>query len=160
MRGETLKELLNAKYGFKSQIKGKANFIDYVKKLTDERLDSKGNFGNWDSALKHLIKYCGENVAFDYIDQQFCEGFKEYLQNTAKTSSKENLSANSVNSYFCKFRAALGLEQLQQENGTWKIVFHQKKTNGLQYHYINDNARNLLGAQIAEGRTNMIYIIF
>ena len=213
IKGETLKELLNGKYGFKSETKGKANFIDYFRRLTNERLESKGNYGNWDSVLKHLIKYKGESISFESVDVAYCEGFKEYLTKKAKTSTKNLLSSSSVSSYFCKMRAALNkavedgiilvnpslrvttpriienereyltieevkslykeacryddlknaflfsclsvlrwsyiikLEwsQIQKDENEWKVVFHQKKTKGLQYHYINAEAVELLG---------------
>lgn len=109
IRSEKEKDYLNGKYGFKSDSKGKANFIEYFRKLTDDRLASKGNYGNWDSVLKHLIKYSGENTSLEIIDLQYCEGFKKYLTQIAKTSSGKNLSVNSVTSYFCKLRAALNV---------------------------------------------------
>ena len=34
-------------YGFNSESKSNANFIEYFKKLTEDRLKSKGNYGNW-----------------------------------------------------------------------------------------------------------------
>ena len=107
LRAEMEKDLINNKYGFKSQNKGKVNFIEYFRKLMNERLSSKGNYGNWDSVLKHLIKYSGENTSLENVDLEYCEGFKKYLLETAKTSSDKNLSLNSVTSYFCKLRAAL-----------------------------------------------------
>lgn len=216
IRAEKEKDFINNKYGFKPQNKGKANFIDYFRKLTNERLTSKGNYGNWDSVLKHLIKYSGENTSLESIDLEYCEGFKKYLLETAKTSSEKNLSLNSVTSYFCKLRAALntavdeelivvnpslkvsipkevevkreyltveevkllfntecrydvlkraflfscltGLRwsdinlldwsELKKEGENWKITFHQQKTKGLQYHYINEQAKSLLGDDV------------
>lgn len=213
IRAEKEKEFLNNKYGFKSDTKVRANFIEYFQKLTDDRFASKGNYGNWDSVIKHLIKYKGKNVSFENIDVNFCEGFKEYLTNTAKRTDGNPLSSSSVSSYFNKLRASLnhavddgiilvnpslkistprveekerefltqeevqklfkaecrydvlkraflfscltGLRwsdinnldwsQVQNENGTWKINFHQQKTKGLQYHYINEQAKDLMG---------------
>ncbi len=107
IRGQTLNELLNKKYGFKSETNGRINFIEYFDKLTQERYKSKGNYGNWDSVLKHLKNYAGDNISFDSIDVKFCEGFKDYLENMAKTKSAKSLSSNSVSSYFGKFRASL-----------------------------------------------------
>ncbi len=213
IKGEVLKDLLNGKYGFKSETKVKANFIEYFRKLTNERLESKGNYGNWDSVLKHLIKYRGEAVSFEGIDVDYCEGFKEYLCKIAKTSSHQPLSSSSISSYYCKLRAALNSavddgiilsnpslkvptpriieharefltvdevkqlfkaecrydilkraflfscltgmrwidvqslkwSQIQKEGKDWKVVFHQKKTKGLEYHYINEQAKELMG---------------
>lgn len=215
IKGQTLKDLLNNKYGFKSETKGKVNFIEYFQKLTNERYESKGNYGNWDSVLKHLKKYTGDAIPFDNVNEEFCKGFKEHLQ-TTKTKAGKNLSSSAVASYYNKFRACLnqavddgiilvspaqkvstprviekerefltekevkklsetecrydvlkraflfscltGLRwsdiqklewsEVQKEGDNWKIVFHQKKTKGLQYHYIPNNAKGLLGEPI------------
>lgn len=213
IRGETLRDLINGKNGFVSETKIKANFIEYFRKLTTARFESSGNYGNWDSVLKHLIKYKGNSISFENINTSFCEGFKDYLIKTAKTSTGNHLSSSSASSYFCKLRASLncavgdgiiqvnpalkvpipkvtesqrvyltidevkalytsecrydvlkraflfscltGLRwsdiqllkwsQLQKEGNDWKLVFNQKKTKGLQYHYINEQAKELLG---------------
>lgn len=218
IRAEKEKEFLNGKFGFKSEKKVRANFIDYFQKLTDERLASKGNYGNWDSVLKHLINYEGKNISFENVDLAYCEGFKEYLTKTAKRTDDKNLSSSSVSSYFNKLRACLnqavddgiiltnpslkistpkvveherefltkeevqllfktecrydvlkraflfscltGLRwsdinklewsQVQNENGTWKINFHQQKTKGLQYHFISEQAKELMGVKTEE----------
>lgn len=210
IKGQTLKDLLNNKYGFQSETKSKINFIQYFEKLTNERLENKGNYGNWNSVLKHMKKYAGDNISFENIDIEFCKGFREHLKNS-KTKAGKLLSSSSVSSYFNKFRACLnqavddgiilinpahkvstprviekerefltedevkklaetecrydvlkraflfscltGLrwadiqklkwKQLQKEGENWKIVFHQKKTKGLQYHYIPENAQKL-----------------
>lgn len=107
VRAERHKELLNGKYGINSSFKKKANLIDFFKKLTEERYASKGNYGNWDSTLKHLVNYCNASTTFEQVDIQFVEGFKKYLLNVAKTKSGKLLSNNSALSYFNKFRAAV-----------------------------------------------------
>lgn len=217
IRSEMDKEILNGKYGFKSNSGGKINFIEYFRKLTEDRLSSTGNYGNWDSVLKHLIKFSGESLYFDSIDGKYCEGFKIYLQ-TTKTKSEKNLSSNSISSYFNKFRAALnqavndeiilvsparntsipkaieskreyltedelknlinaecrydilkraflfscytGLRwsdinklvwsEVRKEGEKWRVVFHQKKTKGLQYHPIPNKALELMGEHKAQ----------
>ncbi len=224
IRAEKEKDYLNGKYGFQSENKVKASFIEYFRKLTEERYKSKGNYGNWDSALKHLIKYKGENISFELANIYYCEGFKHYLQNIAKTKSNQPLSGSSISSYFNKLRAALnqavddgiilvnpaykvsmpkpieaerefltleevqalfktecrydvlkraflfscltGLRwsdiqqlewsQVQKEGDNWKINFHQQKTKGLQYHYINAQAKELLGAKVAD--TDRVFV--
>lgn len=206
-------EIKNGQYGFSSGFKASTNFVEYFREQAEKRLQSKGNYGNWDSTLKHLIRFAGEKVTFREIDTGFCERFKEYLTSEAKTSSGKNLSSSSVSSYFSKFRACLkkavkekvilsnpcdevstprvvenkreyltmdelkavakaecryevlkraflfscltGLRwsdiqklqwsEVQQSNDGWRIVFHQKKTKGLQYLDISDQARSYLG---------------
>ena len=99
-------EIKNGLYGFTNEFKQSTNFIDYFKDQTEKRLQSSGNYGNWDSTLKHLIKFAGTKVSFREIDQNFCENFREYLKNTAKKTGQP-LSSSSVSSYFNKFRACL-----------------------------------------------------
>ena len=94
-------------YGFNSESKSNANFIEYFKKLTEDRLKSKGNYGNWDSTLKHLTGYTSGRAIFKNIDEEFCEGFKNYLINNVTKKNGERLSTSSISSYFNKFRASL-----------------------------------------------------
>lgn len=100
-------ELQNNGWGMASDFKQDTNFIEYFESLIEKRKDSPGNYGNWDSTLKHLKNYCDIQTTFRDIDTNFVEGFKDYLQNDAKTKSNNKLSKNSQNSYFNKFRAAL-----------------------------------------------------
>jgi len=100
-------EIKNGQYGFASSFKADTNFIQYFKEQAEKRLPSKGSYANWDSSLKHLIRFAGEKVTFREIDTGFCERFKEYLINKAKISSGKNLSSSSTSSYFSKFRACL-----------------------------------------------------
>ena len=100
-------EIKNGLYGFTNEFKQSTNFIDYFKDQMEKRKQSKGNYGNWDSTLKHLIKFAGTKVLFREIDQTFCENFRDFLKNKAKKTSGEPLSSSSVSSYFLKFRACL-----------------------------------------------------
>ena len=100
-------EIKNGLYGFTNEFKQSTNFIDYYKDQMEKRKQSKGNYGNWDSSLKHLVKFAGTKVSFREIDQTFCENFRDYLKNTAKKSNGQFLSSSSVSSYFLKFRACL-----------------------------------------------------
>jgi integrase len=100
-------EIKNGLYGFTNEFKQSTNFIDYFTEQMEKRKQSIGNYGNWDSTLKHLIKFAGTKVSFREIDQNFTENFRDYLKNTAKKSSGQPLSSSSVSSYFLKFRACL-----------------------------------------------------
>ena len=100
-------EIKAGKYGFTSGFKSKTNFIAYFKELTEKRKQSLGNYGNWDSAYKHLTRFAGAQITFQEVDKPFCERFKDYLVKDAKTKSKKNLSSSAVASYFNKFRACL-----------------------------------------------------
>ena len=216
IKGETLKDILNSRNGFRSDSKIKTNFIEYFNKLTEDKKESKGNYGNWDSVLKHLKGFGGSNLSFQDIDVQFCEDFKEYLKNGVKTSAGKPFSTSTQSSYFCKLRAALnqavqddiilknpakrvslprvkehkreyltqeevnallkaecrydvlknaflfscltGLRwsdiqklewsQIRKEGEKLKVDFHQQKTDGLQYHYINEHAQRFIPTKV------------
>ncbi len=107
VRAKRQTELQNNKYGFTNEFKQDTNFIEYFEKLIEKRKNSPGNWGNWDSTLKHLKKYCEPETTFKDIDTNFVEGFKDFIQHEAKTKSDTKLSINSQNSYFNKFRAAI-----------------------------------------------------
>ncbi len=107
IRAKRQTELQNDNWGFANDFKQDTNFIEYFKLLTEKRKESTGNYGNWDSTLKHLIRFCDENTTFRDVDIDFVERFKDYLQNTARTKSNNPLSQNSQNSYFNKFRACI-----------------------------------------------------
>jgi integrase/recombinase XerD len=100
-------EIKNGLYGFTNEFKQSTNFIDYFTALMEKRKDSDGNYGNWDSSLKHLKKFAGTKVSFREIDQTFCESFRDYLKTEARKSNGQPLSSSSVSSYFNKFRACL-----------------------------------------------------
>lgn len=107
VRAKYILDIQNETYGFTSKIAKDASLLEYFKKLTLDRYKSEGNYGNWKSALKHLINYCGDQPTFKEIDIRFVEGFKEYLQFKAKTKSEKLLSTNSALSYFNKFRTVI-----------------------------------------------------
>jgi integrase len=100
-------EIKNGLYGFANEFKQNTNFIAYFTDQMNKRKDSKGNFGNWASTLNHLIKFADTKLSFKEIDDTFCEKFRDYLSNKAKTKSGQPLSSSSVSSYFNKFRACL-----------------------------------------------------
>jgi len=77
-------EIQNGMYGFNDKEKLKGFFIIYMDTLAEKRLESKGNYDNWDSTIKHLRKFCPRDIAFGQLDIKFVEGFKEYLTKTAK----------------------------------------------------------------------------
>ena len=73
-------EIKNGIYGFSDSGKMKGSFIKYFEYLTEKRNDSDGNYGNWDSTLKHINKYVNNaDVTFNQIDKKWLEDFKEYL---------------------------------------------------------------------------------
>jgi integrase len=141
IRAKRQTELQNNGWGFNNDFKLDTNFIEYFEKQIEKRKDSPGNWGNWDSTLKHLKKYCDAKTTFKDIDINFVEGFKEYLQHKAKTKSENPLSVNSQSSYFLKFKAALNqafseriipilpIPTIRKGNKTVALTIEQEETH-------------------------------
>lgn len=109
IRAKRLIEQQTTNHGFVSNVKGKISFLDYFKKLADKKRDeSEGNYGNWQSAYKHLKGYCkNHDYTFSQIDELFLEGFKQYLQGNIIQKGTKKLAVNSAQSYYSKIKAAL-----------------------------------------------------
>lgn len=107
VKAKRLLDEQNEQYGFAGQFKIRTNLVEFIRGMIEQRKDSPGNWGNWDSMLKHLIAYAGTQTTFERVDRRFVEGFRDYLAKRARTKSGTALSANSQNSYFLKFKAAL-----------------------------------------------------
>ena len=100
-------EAQRGSYGFTDAQKIKGSFIDYVALLKEKRKNSQGNYGNWDSAHKHLKIFAKTDVLFNQIDSRWLEKFRYYLQFEARSKSNKPLSKNTQCSYFDKIRASL-----------------------------------------------------
>jgi len=124
VKAQRVVEIQNGIYGFNNVHKLNTNFIKYFKKLTEERLNSLGNYGSWDSVLKHLQRYTHTSTTFKDVTPEFCEGFKDYLLNKVRTKAGKPLSQNSCHSYYNKFRASLNQafdEKIINENPAKRI---------------------------------------
>ena len=112
-------EIQNHEYGFKSDFAEQTLFYDYYVSMTEKRYgaESRGNWGNWRSCLKHLEKYDSnlKKLTFADITTKWVQGFKDYLEKEACAWScdyreriKDHpLARNSKVSYFNKLRACL-----------------------------------------------------
>jgi len=107
IRSKTQLSIKNKQYGFKTDFRLDDNFIEYFKKLTEDRVEQNTNYGNWDSTYKHIVTFAGLFVPFKEVDADFVKGFKEYLQFKAKSKSNIGLASNTQHSYFNKFRASM-----------------------------------------------------
>jgi integrase len=99
-------QIKNGQFGFQDKHKLNASFYKYIESLAEKRKESKGNYENWNSTLKHLRMF-QEDATFAEVDAKWLLRFKEHLQTTAKTPAKVALAENSQCSYFNKVRAAL-----------------------------------------------------
>lgn len=119
IRAKRVVEVQNKEFGFKSDYAEETNFYDYYVAITEKRLgtESRGNWGNWRSCLKHLEKYDPnlKKRIFADITQEWVQGFRDYLEKEAcawgcdyRQRIKDHpLSKNSKLSYFNKLRACL-----------------------------------------------------
>ena len=57
IKAKRIVEIQNGAYGYSTYLIN-TNFLDYYKKMTEERKESTGNYGNWRSCLKQLEVYC------------------------------------------------------------------------------------------------------
>jgi len=89
-------DLNNSEHGFIPHFKKKANYIEYFKRLAEEKNDKA-----WKHTLIHLTKYTGGSVQFFGITEEWLDSFKNYLLTTA------GLSKNTSGTYFAKVKASL-----------------------------------------------------
>lgn len=137
IKSQRLLDLQSGKYKLK-QTKMDHSFIDYFKQLKKDRLNSKGNYGNWDAALKHLLSFTkNKDLKISDVDETWLMRFKHYLLNEKLTNAGEKLSQNSAHSYFNKIKAAL------------RQAFEEK--------YINENpATRIRGIKQAETKREFL----
>lgn len=97
------------KFQLENRIKTASSFFDFYDRITEKKkAGSASNHANWVSAGKHLRRYHGKaELTFEEIDEEFLEGFKQYLLSESVTKSQTKLSQNTVAAYFGKVRSAL-----------------------------------------------------
>jgi integrase len=101
-------EALRGVYGFEDRSRQESSFIEYFKQLTNQRIQSKGSYGNWRSTLCHIMEFTKTNdLKFRDVTQNWLIRFKEYLDKKARTKTDAPLSQNTKTSYFSKIKAAL-----------------------------------------------------
>jgi integrase len=107
IRAQRQIEIQNGTFGFRDNEKLKGSFTAYLQLLASKRQDSAGNYGNWDSMIKHMKAFIPQDISFEFVNRQFVQDFKEYLDKKAIAHGNQKLSQNSKYSYFNKLRAAL-----------------------------------------------------
>ncbi|WP_306642392.1 site-specific integrase [Sanyastnella coralliicola] len=101
------RHLLEAKKraGVLQEFQVETEFLPYFRKLADERFESKGNFGNWDSVYKILEDYIEEPIRFKDIDREWVMRFRKYLDKEHRGRGYKLLSQATKHSYFNKLKA-------------------------------------------------------
>lgn len=95
IRAQRQIEMQNGTFGFHDIEKLKGSFTTYLLKLSEDRNTSDGNFGNWDSMIKHFKTFAPYDVSFQDLDRKLVENFRTYLDSKAESKSKKKLSQNS-----------------------------------------------------------------
>lgn len=120
IKNKRITELQTGEFGFTKKYHQETFFLDYYRKMCEERHktpNTQGNWGNWRSCLRYLEAYTDEMTTFQEITPEWIIGFKDYLNTVEKgkyTISEnvnseffEPLSQNSKLSYFNKLRACI-----------------------------------------------------
>jgi len=118
IKAKRIVDIQNGDHGFKSPFAEEVLFFDYYRDMCEKRLgtESRGNWGNWRSCLKHLEKYeSNQRITLSQITPKWVQGFKDYLENEAtawgcdfRERIKDHpLARNSKLSYFNKLKACL-----------------------------------------------------
>ncbi len=115
IRAQRELSLLNEEYGFLDKATQKMSFLTYFKSLLTTH-DKK-----WLFVFKHFEAYVKGQCLFQEVTIDLCNGFRDYLLNTAKKLSNPDqaLSNNSIAGYWSTFRAVLAKaykEHYLQEN--------------------------------------------
>lgn len=107
IKAKRILELQDNNFDVQSGFKYKGNFLEYFKKLTDERKNSLGTYSNWYSAYRHLVEFSnGRHVTFDDVSDRFLIMFKEYLLNVIGRRNKKLIASSAAN-YLTKIKSAL-----------------------------------------------------
>jgi len=93
---QTENEILRSDYNLPNHRNNKLNFVEYFKKLTDEKPSERSS---WYNAYKKLKKFTKGNLRFFEIDVNWLESYKTFLLN--------EISPNTAHHYFANLRTAL-----------------------------------------------------
>lgn len=160
IKAQRIVAIQNGEFGFKSQYADEVNFLDYYNQMCAARygIESKGNWGNWKSCKKHLLKY-DKHLAkrvFSEIDREWVQGFRNYLEKEADAWSEDlrdrktyDLSQNSRVSYFNKLKACLNQayeDRIIAENPA-RGVAGFKAEEGTRMYLTIDELRRLVKAE-------------
>lgn len=119
IKAQRIIDLQSGKYNI-YEPKSELSFLEFFLKLTKQRFNSKGNYGNWDSMYKHLRAFSeNKDITFGEIDEAWLNQLKLWLSTQTHLKGKKKLSQNSLYSYYNKVVAAVKIafsEKLIHEN--------------------------------------------
>lgn len=99
-------EIQSGQYGFLSDAKSNADFVQYFEAIAEKRKTS--SYDNWTSALNFLKKHTGGKIRFSEVNEKFCNDFKEYLLTAyGNRGGTVKLSQNTAALYLSKLKTVL-----------------------------------------------------
>jgi integrase len=94
IRAERMLKDAHDEFGIEYSKKGKTSFLKFFENEIKDR-------SNFQMAFKHLKGYCNKNITFKHIDENWLEGFKNYM------IKELELKPNTGNYYFGLLKATL-----------------------------------------------------
>ena len=114
IRATRIVDLQNGRFGFEGEFKQDTNFLEYFRALCEKRRQnarSLGSWGIWNSTLNYLERYCQPNMTFRDLTPKFVQGFKEFLDKSARVTDlrRNDLPAEDME----RERVCLTLEEVR-----------------------------------------------
>ncbi|MFI5151042.1 MAG: phage integrase SAM-like domain-containing protein [Bacteroidia bacterium] len=104
-RAEKQLEIQNSKHGLIEAYQKGVDFLQYFDEMTKAREKTGVDKDSWRSVYNHLKKYMGTNrIAITDIDENWIEGFRDYLLYSAKKKNEDKISRNSAHHYFNRLK--------------------------------------------------------
>lgn len=144
-------ELGNAKNGLISRQLQKANFIEYFENLGNKK--DPNTKTAWDNTLKHLITFQGKKISFENVTATWLENFLTYL--------KEDLSTNTVFTYFNKISATLNQavkEKIITENPC-NYINRPKKTETEITFLTRDDIQKIINTEFFDNEAKNAFLL-
>jgi hypothetical protein len=99
-------EYIQGKYHIKDNKKGQITFLDYYEKLKEDRYATKGNYDNWDAALKHIERYIVNRI-YQNTGRVTNTGVELLLSQDLTTNWQVSGSLNSYSNAIDDFQGTL-----------------------------------------------------
>ncbi len=106
IRAQRQLEVQNRRFGFLSDAKRDANFVDFFKVMV--RKKQKTDSDNYAMGFRYFVAFVGHNLRFSDLNDYLCEDYKHFLLSEPGISRRgKAISRNTAVSYFAKFRTVL-----------------------------------------------------
>lgn len=147
IRAKRIFEASSTKHGLIDVTKNQADFFEFFKQvmLEKQRTTTPSNGSIWTCCYKQLLVYYPEQtLTFERLTPDFINGFKDYLQHTARTKSNQPLSKNTTSTYFNKLRAVVNeayLKGIIHRNPLNQVTGIKGENNKREYLSIDELKR-------------------